>query len=365
MALTRDLQIFEVQDIEPVAQKPGGTREGYIGVHHNDLYMVKIEGQGYNTTVIGYASELSAVESLTAQLIRSTWGQEYAADIHLGYIRENIFEINKHDLSSSSLKNNQLDGLTLLQEKYSLQVDDLELPLVCAVSKFENNSISFENWLKLNRQNLTTEQSRRLTEIQTIAKILGIDDYKFSNMIVSKNKIDQVKLIDCAATFYFNAEFQQENLFNPSYLKTNLGNNFDKEAVYPIIDKFVNLQPDKLDNLLSQYENVLTQDTRDQIKLYLCDLQANLQKTLMEEKNHMSDKESTLKTTLSTSYMLNSLNIHPSSNEQHPEHINLNEQPGQAALKEQTPILTSGVQNQQKEQNSQEENISSPRMERR
>ena len=259
------LSVLPLSIFTSVSSKTLGSRPGAIGKFANsdDLYMVKYEGYGYDVCVVGKNTENDIVESFTAQLIRDIWGRDYATDINLAYadtILPHMYEFLKIPHTQTAVA--------------------VRIPYMVA-SLIENNAIPVSPYVF---QHEDIALNRQYSKILTIAKLVGVADFKCENLIYNQ-KNNHLMFVDCAANFnYFKKADDLNDLFSVSTNTSQFFKNIDKDTVMKTIADFVNYQG--LASLIGEYSHYLSSSTQRKIikrltflmdicKVFLSQLKAN------------------------------------------------------------------------------------------
>jgi hypothetical protein len=245
-----------------IAKKPGGSRNGFIGItEDNTLYFVKMDLGGYDTlsmvsTPEGLSHEKSpnekpALESFSAQLIRAIWGAEYAADIRLIPIK---LPMGYQRIQVS--KNHQ----TTL-EKYNLSPIDEETFIISALNSYPVIS-PYQVEAKSYGSILHVDGSfKKIIELTTIGLLIGIADLKAENTICDPDNI--IKLIDCEALF---ERVESSNKMLPMHPYTEFSSLINTQEGRGVITKFLKFDDSILENLLKQYSCYLSDSTINKIR---------------------------------------------------------------------------------------------------
>lgn len=245
-----------------IAKKPGGSRNGFIGItEDNTLYFVKMDIGGYDTLTMtsnheGLSHEKSpnekpVLESFSAQLIRAIWGEEYAADIKLIPI--------KLPMGYQSIKVSKNHQTTL--EKYNLSPIDEETFSIDALNSYPVIS-PYQVGAKSYHSILHVDGSfKKIIELTTIGLLIGIADLKAENTICDPDNI--IKLVDCEALF---ERVESSNKMLPMHPYNEFSSLINTQEGRGVITKFLKFDDSILENLLKQYSCYLSESTINKIR---------------------------------------------------------------------------------------------------
>jgi|GEM_PF-5346696 hypothetical protein len=287
-------RIYPLEDFSPCYPKLSGTRPGCLGKMSGSesTQMLKIEDFAYPLSCTNDMDESVAMESLSSHLIRTIFGSGYAAVVDLIEIngsKTNPVMIQFDYLPSKKSQKNVTHKIAV-NSKYAV------------LSQWDEHTESLYNF-EFGRTRPATRQEMefaiQITHIQTIARLINMDDYKPENIV--RRRDGSVFLVDCAANF---CGFQWvKELLHPKFMIHNLGHYFIKEAALQIIRQFSACNPDEaIIKILDQFSMVLSSKTRESLldnilktqksckELLLVQKQMDDENLFFSRKNNDSDK---------------------------------------------------------------------------
>lgn len=250
------LNIVNEKSFVPTAKKEKGTRPGAIGYlkpNKEVLFMLKVEDFHYASSITTNPTESVALESLCSQLIRFIFGKQYAANINL----------IKHIESDSSPEDEDEDEDNehpAMQNKYAV------------FSLWENNCTT-PSELSQPQTIIATDvhaTAINATRIQTIAKLINMDDFKVDNIV--KRVDSSLFLIDCSGML--SGFTNKESLFQSHWKKStiDLGSLFLIDVATETIRTFAEADVIKINLIVESYRPVLSNSSLSLLK-------SNLEKT--------------------------------------------------------------------------------------
>lgn len=236
--LNNYLKIYERDEFTPVSPKQKGSRPGCFGYIDDKKFLLKVENFAYDLQCTNSLEEAVVLESLVSQIIRAIFGESYASDIAL-------ISIKGSEESPKIIKYTTNDIFGNI--KYHT------LPIYCkyaVLSAWEDNcydSIYMKNY--------------HLSAIQTIVKLLNVDDYKLENIV--RREDDSLFIVDCAADLAGYKNLKQ--IFDCQHANVNLKQYFNRDIAINIIKQFVEFDISLIKNILDDYQVVLSPKTREKL----------------------------------------------------------------------------------------------------
>lgn len=232
------LRIYSRDDYHhfiPLCPKLEGALPGYIGKFqsHDQRYLLKVEKEGRAFLTSRSADERSALESLSSQLIRAIFGSSYAADIHL------------MELGGSKVKPVWIGNRDNIKIKVTSNYGVL--------SVWEENCKPLTSYTKKPDGMSKRIFSENITRIETIAKLINMNDYKTTNIVMRRDDYSFF-LVDCAANFAGFGEVDQ--LLTPE-CHFKLHHHFIPSVALQVIKQFASFDEDHLKRIVSEYTTIL------------------------------------------------------------------------------------------------------------
>lgn len=266
-----NLEIFSLEDFTPSYPKDTGTRAGCMGTltYNGEMQMLKVEDFAYPISCTNDMNESVALESLSSHLIRTIFGSNYASEINL--IETNGTPVKPAQIEFSyvpSLKQQTTTHKVCIKSKYAI------------LSRWVDNTECLNDF-EFGRKKPPTERDMEfainITQIQTIAKLMNMDDYKPANIV--RRQDGSLFLVDCAANFC--GYHWADTLLDSKFMIQDLKHYFIRKAALKIIRQFAAYDTNKIKGVLDQFSEILSAETRETLLNNIIKTQSQCDKFLL------------------------------------------------------------------------------------